>query len=72
MSGPDSSQTIVRIERAPDDPICARLSIGGVLGSGIYCTYRYGPGGGKVAELKELLRLVLESLPTEEQEEPSR
>jgi hypothetical protein len=61
----DFAQTIVRIDQAPDDPICARLSIGGALGSGVYCTYRYGPGGGTLGELKELLRLVLESLPEE-------
>jgi len=69
VSGPDFSQTIVRIDQAPNDPICARLSIGGTLGSAIYCTYRYGPGGGKMEEFKELLRLVLRSLPEEEPQE---
>jgi hypothetical protein len=59
---PDFAQTVVRIDQAPDDPICARLSIGGTLGGGIYCTYRYGPGGGKLADLRELLTLVLVAL----------
>jgi len=58
MSEADLENTVVRIEAAPDDPICARLSIGGVLGNALYCTYRYGPRGGTPGELCEILRVV--------------
>lgn len=46
----------VRITKAPDDPICLRLSIGGIPPDG-YCVYR-----GKIGPNVKLLRLILGEL----------
>lgn len=60
----------VTITRAPADPICPRISVGGNLELGFYCVFR-GPAKDCTRALKEALHAMevaaekLESLPVD-------
>ena len=60
----------VHITRAPADPVCPRISVGGNLNTGFYCTFR-GSGADCIKALKEALHAMevrepeLDSLPVD-------
>ena len=47
----------IHITKAPNDPICTRVSVGGNPNLGYYCTYRGGIGSAIAA-----LRVALEAM----------
>jgi hypothetical protein len=66
--------THISISREKDDPICPRVSLGGLPGEGFYLVYRFGPGGGKQEDIVQMLETALfalryaSELPVEEEE----
>lgn len=61
----------VHITRAPADPVCPRISVGGNTDLGFYCTFR-GPAKDCTRALKEALHAMevaaeqIESLPVDQ------
>lgn len=47
----------VTITRAPADPVCPRISVGGNLEIGFYCTFR-GKGSDCIKALREALHAM--------------
>ncbi len=51
--------SFVQISKAPSDPICARVSLGGLKDRGYYCTYR-GSRDDAIEILKQSLAALIE------------
>jgi hypothetical protein len=55
-------ETLVKISREADDPLVMRISIGGLVGEGLYCVYRLGPEGGNRGDVIEMVKIILAAL----------